>query len=105
MIFDLEDDRKKQSKQTPLNPNVVFDESLPLKGPVRFSETQHRYAPDYDPDTIDLFEDQYDYMDQTVSKELDGQYKPEVEQSLRLELISELIDVLKDLQHQDRNEK
>ena len=82
MIFDLEDDIKKTSKQTPLNPNVVFEESLPLKTPVRFSETQHSYGSDYDPDTMDLFEGQ-----------------------LRRELITELIDVLKDLKHQDRNEK
>ena len=105
MIFDLEDDIKKTSKQTPLNPNVVFEESQPLKTPVRFSETQHRYGSDYDPDTMDLFEGQYDYMYQTISEELVGQHKPKVEQSLRRELITELIDVLKDLKHQDRNEK
>ena len=99
MIFDLEDDIKKTSKQTPLNPNVGFEESLPLKTPVRFSETQHRYGSDYEPDAMDLFEGQYDYMYQTISEELVRQHKPKVEQSLRRQLITELIDVLNNLKH------
>ena len=105
MIFDLDDDKKRPNKQLALTTDKVTDESLSLEPPPRSSETRHRYAPDYDPDTMDLFEGQYDCMDQTVNEELVREFSSEIEQRLRREMTTELAGILKDLKHHGKNEK
>lgn len=54
--------------QIPLLKDVVFDVSLPLKTPVspkrtRITRTISEHGPDYDPDTLDLFDQSVNIKD------------------------------------------
>ena len=106
-------DEKKPGTQVPLITDMVFGESLPLKPP---SSGKPRYAPDYGPDTIDLFGDHPDGIDKAVTEELRqnadsmidnlvSEYTAEIEQRLRQELTSQLEGILEHLDHQENSEK
>ena len=112
----MDDDEKKPGTQVFLITDMVFDESLPLKPPSRPSSSKPRYAPDYDPDTIDLFGDHPDGIDKAVTEELRqnvdsmidnlvSEYAAKIEQRLRQELTSQLVGILEHLHHQENREK
>ena len=112
----MDDDKKKPGTRVPLITDMVFGESLPLKPPSRRSSGKSRYAPDYDPDTIDLFGDHPDGIDKAVTEELRqnvdsmidnlvSEYAAKIEQRLRQELTSQLVGILGHLDHQENSEK
>ena len=95
---------------------MVFDESQPLKPRPRPSSSKPSYAPDYDPDTIDLFGDHPDGIGKAVPEELRhnansmidnlvNEYTAEIEQHHRQELTSQLVGILEHLDHQENSEK
>ena len=111
------DDEEKPITQIPLMSDMVFDETLPLRPPPKpLSEkpkARINYSPDYDPDTIDLFEDPDGLapeIDDSVTEELRhtadqvidelvDEYTAEVGKRLREELTAHLSSILEDLNH------
>jgi hypothetical protein len=103
--------------QIPLLNEIVFDSTLPLKPPPqpRGSGTKQpasNHGPDYDPGTLDLFEDrdsvsQSSTMNDTeqglragASRMVDAlieEYSAEITQRLRMELTEQLDAILGDL--------
>ena len=116
MICTLDDDDKKPGIQIPLITDMVIDGSPRMKPPASRPGSRSQYAPDYDPDTKDLFDDQPDHIDQVLTDELRQnadamiedlvhEYSSEIEQRLRQELTAQLLGILDDLDHQEKNQK
>ena len=115
-----DDDKKSQDapqgeiSQIPLN-EIVFDSSLPLKAPPRPRRTNTKqptgaHGPDYDPDTLDLFENSHlqslaENLTQEERRagasrmidELVDEYSVVITQRLRAELTEQLSSILADL--------
>ncbi len=114
---DVDDDEQKPVTQISLTNDMVFDENLPPRPPPRprsgISKPRNNYSPDYDPDTIDLFEDVAGLtpnINEAVTDELRhnaddvidnlvDEYTTEIGKRLREELATHLTSILEDLDH------
>ena len=113
----MDEEDKPGITQIPLMEDLVYDASLPLKPPRRSPKkdvqpTRINYSPNYDPDTIDLFEDanvEPDiHLDDSIAAELRqsadhlidelvDEYTAEIGKRLRDELTEQLTSILDDL--------
>ena len=95
---------------------MVFDESLRLNPAPRASSNKPRYAPDYDPDTTDLFGDHPGGIDKAMTGELRhnahtfidnlvNEHTAEIEQRLREELTAQLVGIIEALNYQENSAK
>ena len=98
----MDDDDNKHVTQTELLRDVIFDDSMALRPPPRPKKPARPrpYAPDYDPDTIDLFGDineaetnPADETDDTPNEPAE----PLLSDDLRREITSDLGDILQQL--------
>lgn len=88
----------------PLLHDVVFDPDLPLRAP-KPAPAPRDHGPDYDPDTIDLFDDAIEDPAQAelregaerVIEDLVAEYSKEITDRLRSELTEQLDSILTDL--------
>ena len=108
--------------QIPLLNEIVFDSSLPLRPPTkrtRTDRTDNDHGPDYDPDTLDLFEDPAARLQSLVEKyteeelragadqmieNLVPEYSIEITRRLRDELSGQLKAILEDLNASPKEE-
>lgn len=110
--------------QIPLIETLVFDASLPLKPPPRPARNKDpgrtSYSPDYDPDTIDLFENDpgepnisteasvasepgqsAGHLIDDLEDDLLDEHKQELGHRLRAELTEQLSAILEELDNDD----
>ena len=119
----MEEEDKPGITQIPLMEDLVYDSSLPLKPPRRpptkdVQPTRINYSPNYDPDTIDLFEDGKGepdiQLDDSIAVELRqsadhlidelvDEYSAEIGRRLRAELTEQLTSILDDLDDPDES--
>jgi hypothetical protein len=101
--------------QIPLLNEIVFDSGMPLPPPTirtRTYRTDNEHGPDYDPDTLDLFEDPAARLQSLVKKfteeelragadqmieSLVAEFSAEITRRLRDELGDQLKAILEDL--------
>ncbi len=101
--------------QIPLLNEIVFDSDMPLPPPTirtRTYRTDNEHGPDYDPDTLDLFEDPAARLQSLVKKfteeelragadqmieNLVAEFSAEITRRLRDELGDQLKAILEDL--------
>lgn len=106
-----QDDDKPQVSQIPLLNDIVYDNDLPLRPPPKPRKRRKKQdaRPDYDPDTIDLFEDVVPPTDlrseaeHLVSRVVD-EYSREIISRLKEELTDQLHEILEDLAETDRKD-
>ena len=119
----MEEEDKPGVTQIPLMEDLVYDSSLPLKPPRRrpskdAQPARINYSPNYDPDTIDLFEDDNGEpdirLDDSIAAELRqstdhliddlvDEYTAEIGKRLRSELTEQLTSILDDLDDHDES--
>ena len=117
----MEEEDKPGVTQIPLMEDLVYDSSLPLKPPrrppaKRGPPARINYSPNYDPDTIDLFETDPGepdiHLDESITAELRqsadhlidelvDEYTTEIGKRLRAELTEQLSSILNDLDDPD----
>lgn len=111
----MDDEEKKPVTQIPLMNDLVFDESMPLRPPVKPGsrpKPRKSYSPYYDPDTIDLFDfniegaitEELRHNAEEVIEGLVSEYTSEIGRRLREELGHQLASILDDLNHRDSAE-
>jgi hypothetical protein len=99
------DDDASTEEGVPLLDDVVFDASLPLRAPTSRPPSEAGHGPDYDPDTIDLFEDtemakaeeELRIGAEKVIEDLVQEFSAEITGRLRSELTDQLKAILNDL--------
>jgi len=98
--------------QIPLLNDIVYDQDLPLRPPPKPRATRqtrdHNHGPDYDPDTMDLFDDVESPTDLRIEAsrmvdELVDEYSEEILHRLREELTEQLTSLLGDLEQENRD--
>lgn len=119
-----EDDAAREFSQIPLLNEIVFDSSLPLKAPSSPkrptpAQQDKDHGPDYDPDTLDLFEDSaarfQSFVNDHAEEELRAganqmienlveEYSAEITRRLREELNDQLQAILEDLNTSPKDE-
>jgi hypothetical protein len=115
-----EENKTGKISQIPLIHDIIFDEKAPLKAPPRPPSRSGRikkavrndHGPDYDPDTLDLFEEPssklLSYANDHTEEELRSggnqlidnlveEYSVQIAQQLREELNDQLHSILEDL--------
>jgi hypothetical protein len=111
-----------QASQIPLIHDVIFDEKAPLKAPPRSRQqkkpVRNDHGPDYDPDTLDLFEEPTsrlltyanehteDQLREDANQLIDDlveEYSVQIAQRLKEELTDQLHSILDDLNDSDAN--
>jgi hypothetical protein len=117
-----EENKTGQVSQIPLIHDVIFDEKAPLKAPPRsrhLKKPVHSdHGPDYDPDTLDLFEEPAsrlltyanehtkDELREDANQLIDDlveEYSVQIAQQLREELTDQLHSILDDLNDSGTN--
>jgi hypothetical protein len=109
------EDSKSGAPKIPLLNEIVFDSDIPPEPPIlrtRTSEADNEHGPDYDPDTLDLFEKPAASLQSLVKKfteeelragadqmieNLVAEYSAEITRRLRDELSGQLKVILEDL--------
>lgn len=94
-----------EDKNVPLLNDVVFNADMPLRAPRSKPESEAGHGPDYDPDTIDLFEnpdiasaeEELRLGAEKVIKDLVQEFSTEITGRLRSELTQQLKSILDDL--------
>lgn len=96
----MDDEDNKPLMQTELLHDVVFDSSLPLRAPPRPTSSGKRrgFSPDYDPDTIDLF-DQVIESGNTSTEDIGPMNPSPLAETLRTEITHDLGAILDELNH------
>lgn len=113
---DSQEEKTGKVSQIPLMRNLIFDEKAPLKAPPkprRLKKPIHDdHGPDYDPDTLDLFEEPslrlLSYANDHTEEEIRSggdqlidhlveEYSIQIAQQLREELTDQLHSILDDL--------
>lgn len=108
--------------QIPLLNEIVFESGMPLEPPTirtRTHQTDNEHGPDYDPDTLDLFEDQAARLQSLAKKfteeelragadqmieNLVAEYSAEITRRLRDEFSDQLNAILEDLKARPKEE-
>lgn len=117
-----EESKTGQVSQIPLIHDVIFDEKAPLKAPPRSRNLKKPvhgdHGPDYDPDTLDLFEEPAsklltyanehtkDELREDANQLIDDlveEYSVQIAQQLREELTDQLHSILDDLNDSGTN--
>ena len=109
------EDSKPGIPEIPLLNEIVFDSDMPAEPPTlrtRTSEADNEHGPDYDPDTLDLFEEPAARLESLVGKftedelragadrmieNLVAEYSAEITRRLHDELSGQLKAILEDL--------
>ena len=101
--MDDKDKPEEDAEDAPMLEDVVFDASLPLQPPRRTPIEEVDHGPDYDPDTLDLFdpvasaEEALRLGAEQVINELVQEFSAEINARLRAELTLQLHSILEDL--------
>lgn len=108
--------------QIPLLNEIVFDSGMPLPSPTKRTgiyRTDNEHGPDYDPDTLDLFEEPADKLQSLVKnyteeelragaeqmiENLVAEYSIEITRRLRDQLNGQLKAILEDLNASPKEE-
>ncbi len=103
-----EDNPEPRISQIPLLSEIVFDPALPLRTPTRTKrpirrQVENDHGPDYDPDTLDLFEDPATRLHSFIKKYTEEELRAgadrvieDIVQEYTAEITSRLRDELKD---------
>jgi len=101
--MDDKDKSKEDAEDAPILKDVVFDASLPLQPPRQSPIEEVDHGPDYDPDTLDLFnpvasaEEALRLGAEQVINDLVQEFSAEINSRLREELTLQLHSILDDL--------
>jgi len=101
--MDDKDKPEEDAEDVPMLEDVVFDASLPLRPPRQMPVEEVEHGPDYDPNTLDLFnpvasaDEALRLGAEQVINELVQEFSAEINLRLREELTLQLNSILDDL--------